>query len=76
MTIETKKDLLTRSIWTFKEAKEYLNIKSDYCWHEFYRQVKNETSFTRRIYRDEIMRILGTTASKEIELLKGAENGK
>ncbi len=69
MTTTKKMELLTRSIWTYSECKDYLQIKTEYAWRKFVTSLK-PCPFSRRVSRDEVMRVTGTTVDKELEILK------
>lgn len=69
MTMTAKINLLTRSIWTYAETREYLDIKSDYGWRELMKRVES-SGFSRKLYRDDVLKAVGTTAKKELEILE------
>ena len=72
MKVNEKLDLLSRNIWTYNEVKNYLNISGQYNWRTFITKIK-PSPFGRRLYRDDVLNAIGTTAQKEIELLREIE---
>lgn len=72
MTIEEKKNLLTRNIWSTKEAKEYFEINT-YFWNKLSLLLpvdKRPLGCYKKVYRDDVFSLLNTSLDKEKETLK------
>ena len=64
MSLTEKRELLTRSIWKKKEAKEYSGL-SDYYLTKIYKTCQH-SKFKNAVYRDKFLKEIGTTLEKEI----------
>ena len=69
MTTTQKINLLTRSLWTYAEVREYLDIKTEYRWRDLVKRVE-PSGFSRKLYRDNVLKAVGTTVEREVEILK------
>ncbi len=69
MEREEKLELLVRSIWTKKEAREYSGLNRNYLT-KMYKKCQHP-SFRDLIFRDKFLKELGTNVEKEMKFLKG-----
>ncbi len=75
MTPEEKLSLLSRNIWKKKEVNAYFdNIFTACDLKKIFRQLKLKTATPKcTVYRDEVLKLLNTSATKEIKLIKKIE---
>ena len=69
MSDEEKLDLLSRTIWKKKEAREYSKL-SVYLLNKIFKECQHPT-FKNSIFRDKFLHLIGTNVRKEIIIING-----
>lgn len=69
LTVEEKLKLFDKSIWRKSECCAFLGFQKP-AMTIIFKKIKRETPFPNSVYRDEFLELIGTTADKEIRILK------